>query len=643
MKYWRFAALFGSIILAISLSACEFSLAADITPPPGAIQPSPVVQQPQPSAIGDLYPLVAPKPDYGAAIFAEKCSPCHGVQGLGNGPQAAQLPNPVPPIGQSDLARKTTPAEWYEIVTYGNIERYMPPFSSLDEGERWDVVSHAFTLSMTPEEVREGESLFATNCAECHGSQGQMVLTKSSTNTQVSFSGEAAQEYMAGMSADGLYAAIQQGAAPAMPAFVDRLTESETWALTAYLRSLSFSSTSSNNVAEVPESTSETVLPIQTPEATPVAEAVEPRLGLIAGQLVNGSGGETPSGLTITLHGLDQMQVIITETTTLQESGRFEFEDVEFEENRVFVVTTEYEGATYGSDIAVVEPGVDSLELPVIVYDTTLDQSILVVDRLHVFFDFPTEDVIQIVELLVISNPTAETLVAEKEGDPVVQFDLPEGAQNLQFQDGMIGERYIETPGGFADTVAVRPGTGEYQVMYAYEMPYERRKLDLVQSYEMPLEAVIVMAPAEGVKVKSDVLQDAGTREVQGVNFSMYTGGLIPAGEPIDLSITGRPSGSDVTNIMSTPTSSTNLVIGLAAMGIVLIIAGIWLYRRNQAVEPDSEMREEFEEEETLDDPETIVDAIIALDELFGEGELPVDAYQQRREKLKARLKELTS
>jgi hypothetical protein len=56
-----------------------------------------------------------------------------------------------------------------------------------------------------------------------------------------------------------------------------------------------------------------------------------------------------------------------------------------------------------------------------------------------------------------------------------------------------------------------------------------------------------------------------------------------------------------------------------------------------------------MEEEEALspfdgadsESAESLMDAIIALDDLYRSGQLPEEAYQQRRAELKAKLKEL--
>ena len=57
-------------------------------------------------------------------IYAEKCAPCHGDRGLGDGPDAARLPNPVAAIGSPEVARKSIPAEWARIIRDGKMDRF---------------------------------------------------------------------------------------------------------------------------------------------------------------------------------------------------------------------------------------------------------------------------------------------------------------------------------------------------------------------------------------------------------------------------------------------------------------------------------------------------------------------------------------
>src|SRR5574340_1020265 len=149
---------------ALVLAACNFTLAEDVTPPPDYIPPTPM------PTLGALYPADAPDVQKGAAIFSEKCAPCHGAAGLGDGPQSMQLPVTVPGIGLPEVARPASPAGWFKVVTQGNLDRFMPPFvGALNDQQRWNVVSYVLTLHTTPEQVAQGKSLFESRCAGCAG------------------------------------------------------------------------------------------------------------------------------------------------------------------------------------------------------------------------------------------------------------------------------------------------------------------------------------------------------------------------------------------------------------------------------------------------------------------------------------------
>src|SRR5215211_9283421 len=149
------------VALALLISACNFTLAEDVTPPPNYVPPTPG------ATLGPLFPAQAPRTANGAMIFAEKCAPCHGATGLGDGEQGIKLNVTVPAFGLPEIARPASPAQWYTVVTQGNMERFMPPFASLNDQERWDVVAYAMTLHTSEEEIVTGKELFETNCADC--------------------------------------------------------------------------------------------------------------------------------------------------------------------------------------------------------------------------------------------------------------------------------------------------------------------------------------------------------------------------------------------------------------------------------------------------------------------------------------------
>jgi LPXTG-motif cell wall-anchored protein len=210
---------------------------------------------------------------------------------------------------------------------------------------------------------------------------------------------------------------------------------------------------------------------------------------------------------------------------------------------------------------------------------------------------------------------------------------LPEGATNLQLEDGQLGERYVETSGGFGDTTPIRPGISQHQVVFSYDLPY-KRKLQFAQSLQLPVSAVVMLIPEDGLRVKSEQLADMGVRDVQGVNYRMYSSGQLEAGSDLAMTISGRPGGG---SLIPTTGSSTSLLIGLLAFGVALVGVGIWLYRRYQSGEKDqadADVSEGALEETSPSDPEELLDAILALDDQYQAGDLPEGAYRQRRAEL---------
>jgi hypothetical protein len=65
-------------------------------------------------------------------------------------------------------------------------------------------------------------------------------------------------------------------------------------------------------------------------------------------------------------------------------------------------------------------------------------------------------------------------------------------------------------------------------------------------------------------------------------------------------------------------------------------LAGAWLFWRDRNKGEDETDEEEDDE---FEDPESLMDAIIALDDLHRTGKITDEAYQQRRSELKDALK----
>jgi mono/diheme cytochrome c family protein len=624
--------------LFVVLSAC-YSLAEDITPPPGyEYQPPP--QSVEPTEVM-YYPLMPPNPAVGALIFAEDCAPCHGEYGIGNGPQASQLPNPVAPIGDPQLARQSRPSEWFRTITEGNIEKYMPPFTSLTDRQRWDVLAYVYTLSTEPASIALGEELYQENCTVCHGDEGMGdgVEALSLDQAATDFTN---QSFMAERSKADLFDGLTHPGLNDFPDYQNQFTVEDRWSLVDYLRSITFSG--SGEIIAAEESGTQNEDPVEAELTLSELEADEISLGKISGQVVNISNTELPEDLEVTLHGYDQFQEVITKTVGVQQGGIFDFSEVDIPLGRAFIVTVDYKGGTYTSDIAVVDEGTEEMFLPISIYETTADKSGLSIDRLHVLFEFVTPDVLRVAYLYIISNISDRVVTVTEEGSPVLSYTLPEGAINLQFQEGILGQDFIQTDKGFGDIRAIPPGEGRHQVLFSFDLPYDR-DVRISQPLEIPVHAVVVLAPDVGVKISSDHLVSEGVRDVQGTPYMFFSSGDLPAGGELSINLAGRArlSGSGI----AMSASMTNTAVGLGALGVAVLVAGGWLYRRtnNIGVEEDVIEVDDLEETQLLQlgeemDVESLMDAVIALDDHYKSGNLPENAYLQRRALLKEQLRE---
>lgn len=275
----------------------------------------------------------------------------------------------------------------------------------------------------------------------------------------------------------------------------------------------------------------------------------------------------------------------------------------------------------------------------------TTDTSGLVVERLHVILDFPTPGTLQVAELFIITNNENKMVVPVETGKPILEFELPAGATNLQFQDGELGGRFVTTPNGFGDTQPIPPGGGN-QVVFVYSLPYSGEQ-SLALTPPLRVLQEVVMLPAEGVSLQSQQLQDAGTRAMQtsqgaqgSVNLHLFAGGELAAGAPLEIKVSGFP----FSQASQTGGKSTNLVIGLAVFGLALIGVGLYYYfqqpARRRAVSLTLAAQAADETGGETETRETLLDAIVALDDLNKEGKLAQDSYTQRRAELIKKLKE---
>ncbi|OQY28792.1 MAG: hypothetical protein B6243_11745 [Anaerolineaceae bacterium 4572_5.2] len=477
-----------------------------------------------------------------------------------------------------------------------------------------------------------GATLFTENCAECHGADGTGIDDAADLTDSAEMS-----QYPDAM----LMAVIAKGNGNGMPAFGDKLTNTNISSLVTYLREIEVDTPVAESADEGEE------------QAETESESEADLMGKITGTVINGSGGELPEGLTIQLEGYDHDMMnggfnqIFTIETSMQADGSYLFEDIEMPEGRAFLAIIDKDGVTHSSQPSFVTEGSAELDIPITYYESSTDASQLSIDRLHIFFEPPNieAEIAQMVEVFVVSNPTLYVIVPE-EGQAVIEFALPEGAMNVQFDDSVFGERYTETADGFGDTEPILPGMGRQEIVVFFEMPYEKaflsgNKLNFAQKITHPIDSAIVMSP-QGLKIESDLLQDSGEREAQGLIYNTYSSQPLPIGATFEMEVSGKVSTNAMSATGEETNSQQNMIYGALALGLVLIGAGAWFYMRDRNEDDDYEDDDEYDDDEIeFDDADKLMDSIIALDDAYRSGDISEEVYKKRRAALKKQLKEL--
>jgi hypothetical protein len=361
------------------------------------------------------------------------------------------------------------------------------------------------------------------------------------------------------------------------------------------------------------------------------------------GKVNAANGAALPVGLKITLDGYDNMAPTWTASSDVNTDGTFKFENVQVQTGRTFLASVDYQNASFASDplhAADMKPG-QPATLAITVSETTSDPKTISAQRMHLFFDFSQPGLVQVAELFVVTNTGDKAVVAKAADQPTLKFELPQGAQNLSFEDGTLGDgRYVKTDAGFGDLVTVHSNE-QVQVLFGYELPYTGGKQAVSIPVTLPVDQVVVMVPTGGITIDSSQLNSAGTRDVQGTTIQLFTSGSLAAGAKLDLNLSGSPQGSSTSSAVGT--NPNELIIGLGVFGVVLVVAGIWLFRRRSQVPEEADEADEESEPEEVDDSsaDSLLDAIVALDDLYQAGELPEAAYKKRRAELKERYKAL--
>lgn len=378
-------------------------------------------------------------------------------------------------------------------------------------------------------------------------------------------------------------------------------------------------------------------LPIISARAQTESSPDEPA-GVVTGSIVNQSeNGPVPDDLEVMLHIWDGNY---TERGMLhgqsEPGGTFRFEGVTLETGLFYAVMANYEEVPYFSDPVPAADGAEVLDITVPIYETIADLSQAGVDQMHVFFA-PEQGGLGVTEIYVLNNQgnlTVKEALTLDDGTPVtLKFNLPVGAANINFQSNESG-RFIQFPGGFADTAALIPGPASGQVVVSYVLPYTE---GMPLSFAPPLvtqQVGFLIPQGVGLSLAGEGLTPEGTVSLrEGLAVEVFSHAGLEAGETFQVSLSGELSpapgssttmGTRVAAISRKP--DPGLAIGAVVLGLALVVAGVWWWRR-----PGEAITLAGPE---VSDLEMLVSEIASLDTAFANNQLDENAYLPRRKEL---------
>lgn len=256
----------------------------------------------------------------------------------------------------------------------------------------------------------------------------------------------------------------------------------------------------------------------------PWVSALQPGEGVLNGQVVQGTtrGGAVAS-LPVTLTAYVNFAPAQTFTTTTDEAGAFQFTGLATDEGVAYIANAAYAGILYNSDIYQLSQLTPTLAITVPVYETTDDSSGIHINRANWLVDF-TPGAIRVGIILVFSNQLDRTFVGsmvEGVNSPAtVALYAPPGASEIEFEDGVLGGRYQQVGERIYDIAPIAPGAESRQIVYSYLFPYTGTATELEHNFIYPAGSLnLLVSELPGLEVEAASLNFVGVETIQEVNF----------------------------------------------------------------------------------------------------------------------------
>jgi Cytochrome c, mono- and diheme variants len=561
-----------------------------------SITPAAVKQSASTGNASISMPLVAPSITDGENTYRQYCASCHTQSDTGSSLAQRNIKNI-----QMDWLQKTLPLEMYTYLGTGSPQKGMPSFSSLSINDRWDLVAYLLSLVAPQNALSSGELIYQNMCQSCHGING------AGDGAQATAKGLAMINWqnnplLTDYSNDYLYNSILSGNNHGMSDFAVMLNEAQIWSLVTTVRAFSITAKTSDQGLSDQD---------QVTTASPQNEGYF----TIVGNISNGSGGELNDLKGLNLIISNAGQELYNMTGTANQSGSFAFVQVPFNPDWTYAAEVTYAGLVYRSNtvLGMTSNAGDSVPLTIRVYDSSADISYLRGERLHVLLNFAGDDTLHVTESLLISNPSSFVISPKDDQTPLLQFLLDTRATNVSFNEFSDSQYLKLADGKLNDWQSIQPG-GVHQIVFNYDLPFEgEQSIELVAP--ISVISTMVMVENQDNSITCTGMQPADEQMASGNPLQVFSGMNTPANTKQELHCFNR-------------NEIFPLIISIGALAfalLVVLLIAVKTRKKHQAAQHTKEK---------ASGKATILDAIIALDDQYKNGDISAEVYRAKREEL---------
>jgi hypothetical protein len=234
------------------------------------------------------------------------------------------------------------------------------------------------------------------------------------------------------------------------------------------------------------------------------------------------------SGRTVLLHEVRGPTGFISDSTTTDRNGRYQFSVPAPDTAARYFVSVEHHDIGYFSSPLPAAPGSADTFPAIVVYDTSYSRPTIELRERHIIVRGEDVDgTRQIIEFLTLGNSGRFTRIAQDTSTPVWQGVLPLGAAQMAVGESDVGTGAVYGRGGRLAVAAPIP-PGEKQLLFSYVVPRLGGQLQFpvdqsIARVTISLEDTTAVAVGGGLKLY-------GVEEVGGAVFKRYDAGNIAAG-----------------------------------------------------------------------------------------------------------------